>query len=137
MTTPWFDTNYTPAGGHPAALTFTAGAEILDGQLVMIEAGENNRVIPCGAGAASPYAGVAGQHAAALGEVTVLTGSGVIHESVAAAAIPAGNFILPAANGAVAGGGTSSNALGVCVRGSVADATQPSGFTPCRWLSYH
>lgn len=129
MTTPWYDTNYTPVGGHPAALSFTAGAEILDGQLVMIEAGQDNTVIPCGA--AGPYVGVAGQHVAAAGEVTVLTGAGVIHESAGTAT--AGQFVNPAAGGAVAGGAVGTSTVGVCTRAGDAAATPP---VPVRWLSW-
>jgi hypothetical protein len=136
MTTPTvWGPDYTTAAGSPHSHTFLAGADIVAGQLIMIEAGEDDTVIPAVAAAGSPYVGVAANNTPAGFHVTVLTGGGVIHESPLTVAGTAGQFAASGAGGAVAPSGApiTVNTLGVLVRGGDPGATPP---VPCRWLSY-
>lgn len=116
--------DYTPAGGSPAALTFTAGAAISGGQLVALSVADT--VVP--AAAAAGDIGVAGSDAVAGERLTVLCGAGVLHETPSAAAIPVGTQVGPGAGGLLAAG-----TLGLAVRASDPAATPP---VPCRWLAY-
>jgi hypothetical protein len=142
MTTPApavFVPDYTPVSGQPRSHTFTAGADITAGQLVMIEAGEDDTVVPTGG--PGPYVGIAGQSVLAGGDVTVLSGDGVLHETVPFAAVTAGQFVPPGAGGLVGAGvaGVVAGSIGVVTRGGDpgdATATPPVPPTPCRWLSY-
>jgi uncharacterized protein DUF2190 len=116
--------DYTPAGGHPAALSFTASAAITAGQLVMLTGAD--AVGPANAAGAT-YIGVAGADAAVGEGVTVLCGSGVLHETTAPAAIAAGVPVGTAANGALAAPGGAN--VGMSVRAAAAGQA-------CRWLAY-
>jgi hypothetical protein len=145
MTMPMYAHDYTPAAGHPASLSFTAAAApvgptglvVTSGQLLMVDA--NGHVLPATA-AASQYVGVAGNDAFPGGQVTVLTGAGVIHETaVSGADIAAAAFVNIGGSGQVVTAAAGANNVGVCVRGgSAGDPVGPPIVAPvaCRWLSY-
>jgi hypothetical protein len=78
--------DYAPPYGRSRTVTYTAGAAITGGQLLIFTAADT--VSPSTLGAA-PVAGVAGHDAASGSPVTVHMGAGVVHESAAAAALPA------------------------------------------------
>jgi homoaconitase/3-isopropylmalate dehydratase large subunit len=107
--------DYAPVYGRPQQVSFTAGAAITGGQLLSFSAADT--VIPAANNAAN-YAGVAGHDAASGAPVTVLMGSGVVHETLATAATAAGALVF--AGSATAGqlGATSTGygAVGVAVR---------------------
>jgi hypothetical protein len=150
VTTPLYEQDYAVAAGHTSALSFIAGTPaalqpdglaVVHGMVLMVDA--TGAVVPAAAVGAA-YVGVAGNDAYVGGPVTVLVGSGVIHETAVSAAVAAGAFVAasPAANaGAVVGAALAAgtNTLGVCVRaGALADnaATPPTPAVPCRWLAY-
>ena len=125
--------DYTVAKGQPTSLTFTAGAAIaadpfgravIAGQLVMLTG--SDQVSPTNAAGAT-YVGVAGNDAPPGGLVTVLCGSGVLHESTVAAAVAAGVPVGTAADGALAAPGGAP--VGLSVRAAAAGGL-------CRWLAY-
>lgn len=126
-------TDYTVVKGQPASLTFSAGVAIagdplgravIAGQLVMLTGAD--QIGPTD-GAGATYIGVAGNDAPPGGLVTVLCGSGVLHETTAPAAIAAGVAVGTAANGALAAPGGAQ--VGLSVRAAVAGGL-------CRWLAY-
>lgn len=136
--------DYTPAVGAPRALSYQAGADIAAGQLVALDPATGSVVPTTGAGV--PYVGVAGNDAgpgdpaavppvlfAGL-DVTVLSGSGVIHETEATGTVAAGAFLQPGADGTVAGGGTNANGIGVALTASDPAATPP--VTMVRWQAF-
>jgi hypothetical protein len=127
--------DYTPAAGHPAALTYYVDDSVdpVDG----VFAGQLVGMLPTGGvaptagapAAANNYVGVAAHPAGAGQPLTVLCGAGVQHETETTAAIPAGTFVTSAAGGAIVGG-TAANGIGVAVVGGDSTATPP---TLCRW----
>jgi hypothetical protein len=136
VTTPLYQsTDYTPAAGHPAALTFPAGAPIAGGQLLMVNAA--GEAVPTTVAGAAEYIGVAGGDGTLLvpgalgGDVTVLCGSGVIHETPSVAPIAAMSPVSAGAAGGIVG--TANATIGVCVRASDPAADPP---VPCRWLAF-
>jgi hypothetical protein len=130
--------DYTVAAGHPASLSYQAeaAADITAGMLLMVDG--TGAVLPAGA-ATSPYVGVAGNNATTSpdpifgGQVTVLCGTGVIHETPVPAPVTIGEFVVCGANGIVVGAATpAAGTVGVVV-GAVVDA---AGDNWCRWLAY-
>lgn len=108
--------DYAPVNGADlgSALTYTAGAPITGGQVLVFSAADT--VIPA-AGASQAFAGVAGHDAATGAPVTVHAGAGVFHETqTTAAAVAAGALIQAAAAGAVTGGATAGQEIGTAVR---------------------
>lgn len=106
--------DYAALYGRPQHLQATAGAAITGGQILVYSAADT--VIPA-AGAATAIAGVAAHDAAAGAPVTVLAGSGLVHETqTTAAAVAAGALIATAAGGLVAGGAAAGSEIGVAVR---------------------
>ena len=118
-------TNYAPAAGSPAALSYLAGATITGGQLVEITG--PGTVTPA-APTAGAYAGVAAHNADPGDAVTVLCGAGVWHDSVASAILIPGIAVVPGAGGTVTQG-VITNQIGVTVTGAAAGDV-------CRWLAY-
>jgi hypothetical protein len=115
--------DYTTLYGRPQQVTYTAGAAITGGQLLSFSAADT--VIPAAANAAN-YAGIAGHDAAAGAPVTVLMGSGVVHETLATAATAAGALVYAgsATAGQLGAANTGYNvAIGVAIR-STAGANQ-------------
>jgi hypothetical protein len=141
-------TDYSPVAGHPASVSAQAGATITGGQVVRlaVPALFPRQVEPTAGNAAdSRTIGVAGNDAAvdALAgpqAVTVLTGSGVIHEGISGAPIAAHNVpLFTAALGRVAAAGGVQ--VGFSVAPSVPGwlpgsdpATDPPDFHRVRWL---
>jgi Uncharacterized conserved protein (DUF2190) len=117
--------DYTPAQGSPAALSYTAGAAITGGQVVKISAADT--VTPSAANDPSPV-GVAGHNAALNQKVTVLCGSGVIHETPSTGGIAVAAPVYASTGGAVSAAGTGAPAIGVAVRAAAGGR--------CRWLSF-
>jgi hypothetical protein len=108
--------DYTPVYGRPQQFTLTAGAAITGGQLLSYSAADT--VIPAPVNAAN-YAGVAGHDAASGAPITVLAGSGVVHETLATAATAAGALVFAgsATAGQLGAASTGYNvAIGVAVR---------------------
>lgn len=106
--------DYEALYGRPQHLQATAGAAITGGQVLVYSAADT--VTPS-AGASSAFAGVAAHDAASGSPVTVLAGSGIVHETqTTAAAVAAGALLAPAAAGAVAGGAAAGTEIGVAVR---------------------
>lgn len=121
--------DYAPVYGRPKTVTLTAGAGITGGQVLSFSAADT--VVPAANNAAN-YAGVAAHDAASGAPVTVMMGSGVVHETLATAATAAGALVF--AGSATAGqlGAANSGynvAIGVAVRAS----TGANGV--CRWKS--
>jgi predicted RecA/RadA family phage recombinase len=120
--------DYTPAGGHPAALSFTAAVAISGGQLVALTGPDE--VSPGTVATAAAYVGVAGSDAAVGERVTILCGSGVIHETAkTAAAIAPGAEVTPGAGGVVLAG--AAPAVGMAIRDAAAGVANQ-----VRWLAY-
>ena len=106
--------DYTALFGKRQHLTYTAGAAITGGQVLVYSAADT--VIPS-AGASTAFAGVAGHDAASGSPVTVLAGSGLVHETqTTAAAVAVGALIQSAAAGAITGGAAAGSEIGVAVR---------------------
>jgi hypothetical protein len=96
--------DYAPAYGRPQDVTFTADATITGGQLLYFSAAD--RVSPT-TGPTAAFAGIAGHDATPGAPVTVLAGSGVVHETPTAAQLNAPAQPVPttaAAGGTVADG---------------------------------
>jgi Uncharacterized conserved protein (DUF2190) len=112
--------DYSAVNGAARAefVTFTAGAAITGGQLLVFSAADT--VSPAAANAAN-WAGVAAHDAASGAPVTVIMGAGVIHETVQSTggAINAGDLLYIGAAAKViksAGTGYSAVAIGVALR---------------------
>jgi hypothetical protein len=106
--------DYAVLYGRPQHLQATAGAAITGGQVLVYSAADT--VIPA-AGASSAFAGVAAHDAASGAPVTVLAGSGIVHETqTTAVAVAAGALIASAAAGQIAGGAAAGSELGIAVR---------------------
>jgi hypothetical protein len=86
-----------PGGNKPR--TYTAGAAITGGQVVVVSAADT--VIP-GSAASAAAVGVAAHDAANGAAVTVWPLAGVTHELIASAAIAVGDNVTTAATGQVA-----------------------------------
>jgi hypothetical protein len=91
--------DYAPVYGRPQDLTWTADATITGGQLLTFTG--TDRVAPT-TGPTAAFAGIAGHDAMAGAPVTVLGGSGIVHESTTAAQLTAP--AAPAPTTAAAGG---------------------------------
>src|SRR4249919_4199546 len=83
--------DYTPVYGKPQAMTMTAGATITGGQVLKLSAADT--VQPADANAPT-YVGVAAHDAASGAPVTVLAGSGVVHETLCAGTISQGTLVF-------------------------------------------
>jgi uncharacterized protein DUF2190 len=108
--------DYAPVNGADLAeaLTFTAGAPITGGQVLVFSAADT--VIPA-AGASLAFAGVAGHDAASGAPVTVHAGAGILHETqTTVAAVAVGALIQSQAAGLIAGGAAAGAEIGVAVR---------------------
>lgn len=106
--------DYEATYGRPQHLQATAGAAITGGQVLVYSAADT--VIPA-AGASSAFAGVAGHDAANGAPVTILAGSGIVHETqTTAAAVAVGALIQSAAGGLVTGGAAAGAEIGVAIR---------------------
>lgn len=108
--------DYAPvlSAGHVVSLTYTAGAAITGGQVLVFSAADT--VIPA-AGASLAFAGVAAHDAASGAPVTVLAGDAIIHETqTTAALVNAGALIQSAAGGLIAGGAAAGSEIGTAVR---------------------
>lgn len=110
--------DYAPVYGRPQQFTLTAGAAITGGQLLSYTAADT--ASPSVVNPAN-FAGVAGHDAASGAPITVLAGSGVVHETTNASGstINAGALVYAAAAGGVtgtAGTGYGAVAIGVAVR---------------------
>jgi hypothetical protein len=106
--------DYACMYGRPQHLQATAGAAITGGQ-VLVYSGVDT-VIPA-AGASSAFAGIAAHDAASGAPITILAGSGIVHETqTTAAAVAVGALIQSAAAGAIAGGAAAGSEIGVAVR---------------------
>lgn len=105
--------DYVPVFKPGEDLTFTAGAAIVGGRLVAISGA--NTVTETG-GATAAWIGVATQDAASGAKVAVTSGG--VQEVTAAAAVVAGDILIPAATGRVTpiGAGTTySQVVGVAL----------------------
>ena len=116
--------DYSPTYGRPQQFTLTAGAAIAGGQLLSYTAADT--VSPTAANPAN-FAGIAGHDAASGAPVTVLAGSGIVHETVNASGstINAGGLVYAGAAGGVvgaAGTGYGAVAIGVAVRTALTTA---------------
>ena len=108
--------DYAPVLGRPKTVTMTAGATITGGQVLVFSAADT--VSPSAVNPAN-YAGIAAHDAASGAPVTVMMGSGVVHETPTAAGVTAGALVYGGATGQVtgtAGTGYGAVALGVAVR---------------------
>lgn len=108
--------DYAPVNGadHGDTMTFTAGAQITGGQVLVFSAADT--VIPA-AGASLAFAGIAGHDAASGALVTVHTGAGVLHETqTTAAAVAVGALLQSQAGGLIAGGAAAGAEIGTAVR---------------------
>jgi hypothetical protein len=115
--------DYTPVFNPGNELTFTASAPLVGGQLVVVTG--PNAVGPAPANT-SATVGVAAFDAAAGSIVTVFV-KAMVHETVAAGAIAAGQDLTTAANGQVAARGSGPNRLGIALT-TAADGAR------VRWL---
>jgi hypothetical protein len=132
--------DYSPVQGHPASLSARAGAAITGGQLVRVVANPlvPGMVEPTAAGLNAAVAGVAAHDAgvdALTGPqaVTVLTGAGVIHESIAALAVPIGTLLFAAANGQVTPTAAGATQVGFAVAPSTGTGVAGDPFR-VRWM---
>lgn len=106
--------DYAVLYGRPQHLQATAGAAITGGQVLVYSAADT--VIPA-AGASSAFAGVAAHDAASGAPVTVMAGSGLVHETqTTVAAVAVGALLQSAAAGTVASGAAAGSEIGVAVR---------------------
>lgn len=118
--------DYVPIHSPGHEITQTASAAITGGQTLMNSG--NNTVAPAGA-ASTKYVGVAGHDAANGAPVTVLTGVGMVHETVAQGAITAGDLLkvgTVAGSVATVGAGTFDQVIGVALAGAADTAL-------CKW----
>lgn len=112
--------DHLPTFRPGADLTFTVGATaVTGGQLV--ELSDDRTVIPAGAGSDS-WVGVAAFDAAVGAKVTVFSGS--VHRLSTAATLAAGDAVVAAADGAVAGATTETGLalVGIALEATDADA---------------
>jgi Uncharacterized conserved protein (DUF2190) len=117
--------DYAPTYGRPQAVTFTAGATITGGQLVVISAADT--VSPAAINGAP--IGVAAHDAATGAQVTVLMGSGVVHETTASVAVPtAGVALYAGPTGGVSPTAGTGPIIGYAIRTALITAI-------CRWKS--
>lgn len=108
--------DYAPLYGKPQAVSFTAGATITGGDILYLSAADT--VNPAGANAVN-YIGVAAHDAATGTAVTVLMGSGVVHETLCNASTAAGALVFAgaASTGQTGAANSSYNvAIGVALR---------------------
>jgi hypothetical protein len=106
-------------------MTFTAGAPITGGQLVAVSAADT--VSPAAVNGAP--IGVAGHDAATGALVTVMMGSGVVHETTASVAVPAAGAPLYAGpTGGVSPTAGTGPIIGYSIRTALITAL-------CRWRS--
>jgi Uncharacterized conserved protein (DUF2190) len=105
--------DYAPVYGRPKTMTFTAGANITGGQLVVISAADT--VSPAAANGAP--IGVAAHDATTGLPVTVMMGSGVVHETTAAVAFPAAGVpVYAGATGGVTPTAGTGPIIGTAIR---------------------
>jgi hypothetical protein len=116
--------DYAPVYGRPQQTTLVAGAAITGGQLLSYSAADT--VVPSGANPTN-YAGIAAHDAASGAPVTVLMGSGVVHETAnnSGSTITAAGLVYAGAAGGVTGTvgtGYGAVAIGVAVRTALTTA---------------
>lgn len=122
--------DYVPVYGKPHTLSLTAGGAIVGGQLLKMGA-TADMVLAADANCAT-YVGVAAHDAASGAAVTVYTGGGIIHETLANAATSVGSLVYAGAASAGELGATNTGygvAIGVAIR-----ATSTAHFA-VRWKS--
>jgi Uncharacterized conserved protein (DUF2190) len=120
--------DYAPVYGRPKAMTFTAGAAIVGGNLVYVSAADT--VSPAALANPNPI-GVAAHDAASGSLVTVLMGAGVVHETPTSVAFPtAGVAVYAGAGGAVTPTAGSGIIVGYAVRAASGSPPQT-----LRWKS--
>ena len=106
--------DYTALAGRPDEYTFTAGAAITAGQVLVFSG--SDEVSPSSV-ASTAFAGIAAHDAAHGSPVTVVSGAGCLHETASTAAqVLAGALLAADADGAVVSGATAGAELGVAVR---------------------
>jgi len=121
--------DYAPVYGKPQAMTFTAGGTITGGQVLAIAA--DGTVSPAGANAAN-FIGVSAHDAATGAAVTVLMGSGVVHETNVNASTSAGAMVFAgAASTGELGAANSSYSVAI----GLALKTTMTAHTTLRWKS--
>jgi Uncharacterized conserved protein (DUF2190) len=120
--------DYAPVYGKPQAITYTAGAQITGGQLLSFTG--QDTVSPTVANPAN-FAGVAAHDAPPGDAITVLAGSGVVHETTAAGITAAG---LVYAGAAATVTQTAGSAYGAVPIGVATRATNASTGL-ARWKS--
>lgn len=122
--------DYTPFLGKPQSVTLTASGAVTGGQCLKFS--DASIVSPADANCTT-YAGIAAHDAASGSPVTVLMGSGVIHETLAAAVTAAGAQVY--AGSATAGElGASNSGFNVAIGVAVKATTTTHGLL--RWKSY-
>jgi hypothetical protein len=141
--------DYAPVQGHPAAVSFKAGAAITAGQLVrlVVPVVVPGGVEPTGGDAGdSRVLGIAGGDATIGGSVgpdpvTVLTGFGVIHESVTPDDAAAADLLFADADGQVTTVSTGGRTqVGFAVADAVpfrlpeTDPGDPPDYYRVRWI---
>jgi mannitol-specific phosphotransferase system IIBC component len=117
--------DYVPVFKPGQDITLTAGSAITGGQLVTLSAA--NTVIPA-AGTSAVWIGVARQDAASGASVVVSLGG--VQEVIVAAAVVAGDVVMPAATGRVTPltGTTYTQVVGIAL------TAQASAGSTCRVL---
>ena len=117
--------DYAPVYGRPKTMTFTAGANLTGGQLVVVSAADT--VSPAAVNGAP--IGVAAQDTASGSPVTVMMGAGVVHETTATVAVPAAGAPLYAGpTGGVSPTAGTGPIIGYAIRTALISAL-------CRWKS--
>jgi len=119
--------DYVPIHSPGHEITLTASAAITGGNTLAISGVKT--VAPAISASAKKYVGVAGHDAANGAPVTVLSGVGQVHESVAAGAITAGDLVIVGAvAGTIAtiGAGTFDQAIGIAL-------TTAADTALCQW----
>lgn len=120
--------DYTARYGKPQQHTFQAGATIAGGDVLVISG--INTVSPSAAGPAN-YAGIAAHDAVLGAPVTVLCGSGVIHETPIGAGVAAGALLYAGAGGQI--GGVAGALYGAVAIGVAVNTVAGAGVQ--RWKS--
>lgn len=108
--------DYVPIHNPGHEITLTASATVVGGNTLAISGVKT--VAPAISASAKKYVGVAAHDAANGAAVTVLSGVGQVHESVAAGGITAGDLVIVGAvAGTIAtiGAGTFDQAIGIAL----------------------
>lgn len=108
--------DYVPIHNPGHEITLTASAAVTAGNTLAVSGVKT--VAPAISASAKKYVGVAGHDAANGARVTVLSGVGQVHESIAAGAVTAGDLVIVGAvAGTVAtiGAGTFDQVIGIAL----------------------